>query len=114
MQCRGTRKTNAVPMILAPRIDQLSATTNNDITTFTLTVAPEVWSGQSVSLIVGTHEIGAENFTAGTTETLTFKIEDLVPAVYRLRLRVDGVESILIDRSTSPPTFDATQQVEVV
>jgi hypothetical protein len=30
-----------------------------------------------------------------------------------VRLRVDGVDSLLVDRSTDPPTFDASQSVTV-
>ena len=105
------RRTNTVPLALAPRIDSIVVATDNSTTTFTLTVTPEVWAEQSASLIVGSHEVSAESFTSEKTDTLTFTVEDLLPGVYRLRLRVDGIESILIDRSTSPPTFDETQQV---
>jgi hypothetical protein len=30
-----------------------------------------------------------------------------------VRLRVDGVDSLLVDRSVSPPVFDTSQKVTV-
>jgi hypothetical protein len=36
-----------------------------------------------------------------------------VAGTYYVRLRVDGVDSFLINRSLNPPQFDATQKVTI-
>jgi len=37
----------------------------------------------------------------------------LPPAKYRVRLRVDGVDSIIVNRAANPPTFSGLQ-IEVL
>jgi hypothetical protein len=37
----------------------------------------------------------------------------VTPGVHRLRLRVDGTDSVLLDRSGPVPVFDPTQQITV-
>ncbi len=106
------RTTNRLPLALAPRIDSITAGTAGTTTTFTVTTAPEVRPQQTASLVVGNREVFAEDHPA-QTNTLTFEMEDVAAGTYYVRLRVDGVESILIDRTTSPPTFLASQQVTV-
>jgi hypothetical protein len=60
---------------------------------------------QRVSLIVGSDEIIADPFSVPTT-TPTFTWPAARVGVPRwVRLRVDGVESILVDRSQTPPVF---------
>lgn len=114
------RTTNAVPLILAPTIalDPVTGTVDVDVvvaggsTTFTVPVAPQLWPEQQAVLIVGQREVSSEDHPV-QTDTLTFVIEGLAPGTYFIRLRVDGAESVLIDRSVSPPEFFTSQQVEV-
>ena len=47
------------------------------------------------------------------TDTLQFSHDSLADGDYWVRLRVDGVDSVLVDRSTTPPTFVADQTVTV-
>ena len=50
---------------------------------------------------------------ANPINTLTFSASGLTPGNYWVRLRVDGVDSLLVNRTTVPPTFDASQKVTV-
>ena len=47
------------------------------------------------------------------TSTLTFELGDVPPGAQWVRLTVDGVESLLVDRSAEPPAFDPSQSVAV-
>lgn len=76
-----------------------------------LTCTPQVLPEQRVALILGTQVIPAEPRTQ-RTNALKFIARNASAGTFRLRLRVDGVDSLLIDRSDERrPTFDETQQV---
>ena len=109
------RTTNELPVVLAPRIDAISASMSGDTVTLTAKCSPKVRRTQRVTLVVGDREIAAEPITLEVTDTLTFVSARLPGGEARVRLRVDGVESILIviDRSGALPTFDSTQQVTI-
>jgi hypothetical protein len=47
------------------------------------------------------------------TGALTFIVTGAVPGDFWIRLRVDGVDSQLVNYATTPPTFDATQKVTI-
>ena len=107
------RVTNAAPMVLAPTIVSAAAATNAGLTTFTITCAPRIRAGQKVSLIVGSRELPAEPFN-GPVSSVQFRGRDFTPGVDEwLRLRVDGVDSLLVDRSTIPPSFSLSDRVTV-
>ena len=61
---------------------------------------------------LGTHTATAEPRTTATS-TLNFEFGVVPDGTQWLRLIVDGAESLLVDRSALPPTFDPTQQVMV-
>lgn len=46
-------------------------------------------------------------------QNLSFDLGVLPAGKYFVRLRVDGVDSLLVDRATKPPTFDESQRVEI-
>lgn len=109
--------TNALPLLLAPKITTdpmpTSAALNAEGTaTLALSCSPEVRPKQQVSLFLGDREVLAEAHPQPTA-TLTFEIRNAPLGEHRLRLRVDGVDSLLVDRSTWPPTFDETQMVQI-
>lgn len=108
------RETNALPLVLAPTIDVPGVVVNTvgSTTTIDVPVTPDVRPTQSASLVVGQREVVAEDHPA-QTGTLTFELEDAEPGPHFLRLRIDGVDSVLIDRTVSPPEFDASQQVTI-
>jgi hypothetical protein len=108
------RLTNVMPMLLAPTIQLVTASTAGAVTTFTVQCAPRIRAGQAVSLVVGTREMAAEPFAGASTDTVQFRGSPFVSGASEwLRLRVDGVDSLLIDRSTTPPTFSASDQVVI-
>lgn len=71
---------------------------------------PQVLPGQSASLLLGDREFFADAHP-NPTGTLTFQLSEVEDGDYYLRLRIDGVDSLLIDRSVSPPVFYANQKV---
>jgi hypothetical protein len=110
------RVTNELPIALAPRITSaLPATVardGNGDATVTLDVAPEVRPGQKASLLLGGREIPADAHTAQTA-SLDFTIVDAPPGDHLVRVRVDGVDSRIVDLTVSPPVFDTTQLVTI-
>ena len=50
---------------------------------------------------------------AAQTATLTFPAVTLAAGKYFARLRIDGVDSLLVKRDVTPPIFDPTQLVTV-
>ena len=106
------RSTNQLSFPLAPRITVSPLSAAGPSITYAVTTAPEVWPEQFVALLLGDDEIVAPPRTS-QIGTVTFNAQDLLPGDYFVRLRVDGVDSILIDRSVTPPVFDQTQKVKV-
>lgn len=108
------RTTNTLALALAPTVDVPGIVVNTvgSTTTLDVPVTPEVRPEQTASLVVGQREVTAEDHPV-QTGTLTFVLEDAEPGTHFLRLRVDGVESVLVDRTVSPPEFDTTQQVTI-
>jgi hypothetical protein len=54
----------------------------------------------------------ADPFTS-QTGTLTFQAPGVTAGDHFVRLRVDGVDSLLVDKSKTPPVFDPAQKVTV-
>lgn len=110
------RSTNALPLLLAPRLDiPASGAARNAGTgavTVTLVFTPQVRPGQKVSLNAGGREANPVSLTA-QTGTLSFVYPDLPAGQQWLRLRVDGADSLLVNRATTPPQFDTTQRMNI-
>jgi len=106
------RTTNQLAFSLAPTVTIVPASAPAGSLTYTATCSPQVWLGQIVSLLLGNMEIPAASFTA-QTGTLTFAASKVASGSYYFRLRVDGVDSLLVNRGVAPPVFDPTQQVTV-
>jgi hypothetical protein len=109
------RISNEMPLAIAPRITSalpmtVSRTQGN--AQLNLTCSPEVRPEQRVALLLGSREILAESLSAQTGD-LTFIVTGAVPGDFWIRLRVDGVDSQLVNYATTPPTFDATQKVTI-
>jgi hypothetical protein len=111
------RETNVAAMLLAPEPHLPPSTVSRDATTrrvtVTLDVSPEVRPAQDARLTLGGDSAPAEPHAAGSTSTLTFELGDVPQGPQWARLTVDGVDSLLVDRSAEPPTFDASQSVTV-
>lgn len=113
--------TNDLPLMIAPRIVSpmpmnvarvnVDAATGLGEATIDLTCSPHVLPEQHVTLGIGDREIAADPHP-NQTGALTFRVQQIAAGEYRVRLRVDGIESHLIDRSTpGKPKFDQTQKV---
>ena len=69
-----------------------------------LACTPEVRPHQRVSLILGASEVLADPF--GTpTSALTFTVADAVIGSHLVRLRVDGLDSLIVNAAATPPMF---------
>lgn len=105
---------NELPMMLAPRLLTIGASLASGICTFTATCSPRVADTQRVVLIVGDREIPADPFAGPLSDTLTFQSGGFQSGTaFWVRLRVDRVDSILIDRAVKPPAFVPSQQVAI-
>lgn len=110
------RVTNTLSFSLAPKIKQFEISENKILT---LTCQPDIWPEQRVVLLLGDNELlpqinnAVANITQ-KTDTLRFNISNIPPGEYFLRLRVDGVDSLLINRTVQPPIFDTNQRVRVM
>lgn len=104
------RTSNALPLALAPQITSFppvaAARDAANTLTITITCEPAVRVGQKVALLMDTREAAAEAFAADTQQ-LSFAFADAPPAggTPLLRLRVDGIESVAVNRSVRPPVF---------
>jgi hypothetical protein len=111
----SSTSTNELIVGVAPQITStlpLKARRTRGVATVKLMCAPEVLPGQRVALLLGDQEMGAMPVDTQTGQ-LTFAIPNAVPGTYFVRLRVDGVDSQIVDRSATPPAFDTTQQVTI-
>jgi hypothetical protein len=102
------RETNRLPLVIVPRITTaLPLTVARDgqgTATIELGVRPQVRAHQRATLVIGDREVAAAARTA-STGTLTFTVEDAPVGTHLVRLGVDGIETPVADRSTTPPTF---------
>lgn len=110
------RNSNRLAMTLAPKITALPAPVLRDgagTATFSIDFLPALRAGQSVVLVLGQQEYAPEPFLAPTT-TLDFAIANApvsappapgLPPGHLVRLRIDGIDSPIIDRLAKPPVF---------
>jgi hypothetical protein len=106
------RSSNEFPFALAPALAIVPARTPAGDIAYTATCSPEIRPEQRASLLLGSREILADAHPA-QTPTLTFLATGMTPGDYFVRLRVDGVDSLLVDKTKTPPMFDGTQTVTV-
>jgi len=110
------RDTNVAAMLLAPQPtlppSAIARHATTRAVTVTVGVKPRVRPSQAALLSLGGATAHADAHTA-MANSLTFHFGDVDPGAQWARLTVDGVESLLVDRSVVPPTFDATQSVTV-
>jgi hypothetical protein len=111
------RITNELSFALAPRILTRNPITAASAAQFTLAVtcSPQILPEQRASLLFGGSEIAADAHTS-QTDSLNFTIAPIPPASrgdYFLRLRVDGVDSLLVDYQHPPLQFDPNQKVTI-
>ncbi len=104
------RTSNRLAMTIAPEITGLPLAVVRDgggTASFTLNFHPALRAGQSVTLVLGQQEVAPRPFVAPTT-ALDFVIPDAPVAAapgHLVRLRIDGIDSPIIDRTAQPPVF---------
>jgi hypothetical protein len=113
------RMTNEHPMSLGPRVEAIAPNpVTRDATgavTLTLTLLPPFRPGQRAALLIDDRYVPPRVPPGGLVKagTLDFVVPGLVPGAYPLRLRMDGTDSIPVDRTASPPSFADSQEVTV-
>lgn len=114
---------NEVVLPVAPRITgglgvplartAVDLVTNLGTATVVLTVTPEVLPGQRVTLVLGAKEVMADPLIVQSA-TVTFVAKGMAAGDHLVRLRIDGAESLLVDRSNPDDlSFDPTQKLEL-
>lgn len=110
------RRSNSWPLLLAPELNIAGSTASRDVgsgaVTIQLVFTPEVRPGQKVSLFAGGRQARPSALTT-QTGSLEFVFPELAAGSHWLRLRVDGVDSLLLNRAVTPPEFDTTQQMVI-
>ena len=107
-------ESNHLTLTIAPRFSGFSAIRNTDDTiSVDITINPQVHETQSVSMILGQTQQIAKALTVPVTGDLSFVFPDIPSGNYWARVRVDGIDSLLIDRSATPPEFFSSQEVAV-
>lgn len=96
--------TNALPLALAPRSTS-SAVAAGTETTITITSAPPIRPNQSVEILVG-QQSQPINSPATATTTTQANFSGLSSGPLPVRLRVDGIDSPVINLTTTPPSLE--------
>jgi hypothetical protein len=108
--------TNAVPLALAPEIltlpSQVQRLGLDKTATIPVTFRPEIRPAQRASLLWGDLEIPAPAH-ATQTDSLSFVLPHAPLGKRFVRLRIDGVDSLLIDFTADPPVFDPARMLEI-
>jgi hypothetical protein len=111
------RTTNELPLTIAPEVTSApTEVTRGPLpdrkAEIKLTCSPEVRPAQRAALLWGDLEVPA---LAHPTQTnmLQFEIKQAPLEKRFLRLRIDGVDSFLIDPAADPPAFDPAKMLEI-
>jgi hypothetical protein len=106
------RATKSLALGLAPRITVSPPVQSPTELTVSISATPHVWPEQRATLLLAEAEILAAPRSA-KSDPLVFRAPPLPAGQYRVRLRVDGVDTILVDRTGEVPRFDPTQRLDV-
>ncbi|MFT3718293.1 Pvc16 family protein [Pseudorhodoferax sp.] len=97
-------QSNRLALAVAPRLTDLPQTVargGDGAATVTLAFAPALRSGQHATLVLGSAEIAP--LAAGATPgSLSFRIAGAEPGTHLARLRVDGIESPIVNMDFTP------------
>lgn len=111
---------NSAAFALAARIAVTPPAAAPGDVSLALTVSPRLRDGQRVRVLFGEREIEPQAISTPADPALPSNVQCLVPGVtagtYRVRVRVDGVDSLPVLRDAGPPPtvqFDPAQTVVV-
>jgi hypothetical protein len=101
--------TNGLPLAIAPKIGAgwpPSNLVSGSGVKVTVPCSPWLRASQQVSLLIGSQEAPADPFSP-TINSPSFTFATLLPTrqPVPVRLRVDGIDSPIIDMSQTPPVF---------
>lgn len=100
-------QSNPILFTLAPQINNLPQTVaraGDGSATVTIAFTPALRQGQQARLVLGAHEVAP--LAAGATPTsLQFRIADASVGVHLVRLRIDGIDSPIVDMDYEPPAL---------
>jgi hypothetical protein len=112
---KAPRRTNALVFNFAPRVKPAPtvAAGAGGALDLTLQFAPQIWPGQHVDVFVGADAFQPAKIEAKVA-MLKLSIKGVTPSdvPVPVRLRVDGVDSIVVrDKTLQPPQFDPQQSI---
>lgn len=116
---KTTTVTNDVPLTIAPRIVHLKpavmpGSRNTTDLQVTLTYSPAALPGQQVLLLLDGRAAKPDHTEPPTpVDSPRFTFPDIAPGRHFVRVRVAGVDSVLIDRSGDKPVLDPGQTITV-
>jgi hypothetical protein len=110
------RTSNIVALLLAPEPvlppTAITRDPSTDHVSVTLAIRPQLRPEQDATLSLGDDTASVEAHPTATA-SVDFEFGDVPAGSQWVRLTVDGVESLLVDRSADPPAFDPTQSAAV-
>jgi uncharacterized protein DUF4255 len=112
----NVRESNQLALTLAPTLTSLPASVTRDGTgtaSFGIDFRPALAPGQIARLLLGQRELVPEDFSDPPVTHLGFVVEDAPVGQHLVRLRIDGIDTPIIDRSQEPPVF-FDQRIEIV
>lgn len=111
---------NEIAFALAPIVTLTPTAAAAGTLSLTATSVPRIASGQRTLLMLGDRpcvpaSVDVPPPAAGAPSSAKFTVPGVTAATYTVRLRVDGIDSLPVTYSGTPPVpaFDATQQVVV-
>ncbi len=116
-----SRDTNVMPLQVAPQIYDVQPPSSvatpivrasDHSATLHVFVSPPIRSQQRATVLVGSAEFMPDPALSTPNELVCKVIVDA--GTYKLRVRVDGVDSFLIDYAASPPAYVANPKLTVV
>ena len=111
------RTTNELSFALAPRIASglpVSQASADGPFPLTLTSAPEARLEQRASILFGANEIkSVARLVQADPLTFPIPVSTALIGDHYIRLRVDGVDSLLVKYDVTPPAFDGQQKVTI-
>jgi hypothetical protein len=113
-----TRNTNVLSFPIGPRILTIvpqnpAAVDGSGNVAFAVTVSPQVWGDQQAQLLVDDQAVRADPLTT-KTPSLNFQVIAPVHGTHFLRVRIDGVDSWIVqDYTAATLVFDPAQQVNI-
>lgn len=111
------RSTNDVSLVLAPQITNLPLTVTRDAAgsaSFDIDFVPALRTGQQAVLVLGSAQYLPRERSL-PARTLSFVIPDAPMGNHLARLRIDGIDSPIVDLSADPPATPTflDQRVEI-